>query len=411
MKTRSFVFTEQFFYPDGWGGAQLPRDLTTYLARTGARVEVICGSDQYVPDEGQEIEDPRACGVIIRRTPRLLGGSIHQFKLLKQLVFYAACLPLLLVRRRPDLYVTQTNPPLLVPLVALTAMLHRRPFIVIAQDIYPEVMFAHGMVRSEGLAAQVLTGLFAWAYRRAARVVALGKVMAQRLVNKGVHRERIEIISNWSTGAQAVERGMGNVLRSQWSVEGCFVILYSGNVGIAHDVETPIAALRVLLQSRPNVRLIFVGKGKRLAEAQRITEAHGVSHAVQFRPLVAASAMSHSLGLAHVALVTLLEGFEGLVVPSKLLGYMARSIPTIYVGPHSDIEQMLVESGGGMSFRNGDASGMAAALQSLIDKPESLAALGAAAGRYYDAHLARSIAMDKYASLIESSLASMRSTD
>jgi hypothetical protein len=44
---KSIAFVEQFYWPDGWGGAQIPRDLTSGLARDGWSVEMLCGSEQY----------------------------------------------------------------------------------------------------------------------------------------------------------------------------------------------------------------------------------------------------------------------------------------------------------------------------------------------------------------------------
>lgn len=402
LRAARVVFTEQFYYPEGWSGAQLPRDVTVHLARRGVRVEVICGSDQYATTEADRCEDPRCAGVIIKRTPALLGGPIHRRKLLKQLVFYAAAFPLLVFRRAPDLFMTQTNPPLLVPLVALTALIRGRPFVIIAQDIYPEVMFAHGMSRPEGLLGRLLTRVFSWAYRRATNVVALGATMAQRLICKGVHPDRIEIISNWATGDEGIVRDERNELREAWGLSGKFVVLYSGNLGVAHDIDTPLAALRILLQETADVRLVFIGQGSRLADAQRAVAEGGVAHAVQFRSLVPAALLPHSLGLADVALVTLREGFEGLVVPSKLLGYMARAIPTLYVGPYGDVEQMLVESGGGSSVRNGDARGMAQFIRSWMRHPAALRQLGAAGERYYKERLAKPQGLERYATLVQS---------
>jgi len=401
---KSLVFTEQFYYPEGWGGAQLPRDVTSHLAQRGARVEVICGSDQYAPAEESQDDDPRRSGVIIRRIPRLLAGSIHHRKLLRQLWFYVGCLPLLCLRRSPDLFVTQTNPPLVVPLVAFAALLHRRPFLIIAQDIYPEVMFAHGMSTPRGLPGRVLTLMFCWAYRRATRVVALGQVMAQRLVKKGVPQGRVDVISNWATGDESIDRDDRNGLREEWGLTGHFVILYSGNIGVAHDVETPIAALKILLERSPEARLLFIGKGSRLADAQRAATDAGVSHAVQFRPPVPAARLPQTLGLAHVALATLRVGFEGLVVPSKVLGYMARGLPTLYVGPHSDIEQFLLASQGGMCFRNDAAEELAAGLQALMDAPGRLRLMGERAASYYQNHLSRATGLRMYADLVDSTL-------
>jgi glycosyltransferase involved in cell wall biosynthesis len=396
------LFTEQFYYPEGWGGAELPRDLTMHLARSGVDVEVICGADQYAPVEGAVSEDPRSAGVRIRRTPRLFGGKIHRLKLLKQITFYLASVPLLFFRRAPDLFVTQTNPPLIVPLVAVAALLCRRPFVIIAQDIYPEVMFAHGMSRPQSVAGKVLTRMFSWAYRRARRVVALGPVMKQRLVDKGVAPERIEVISNWATGDESIVRGAANDFIRQWQLTGRFVILYSGNVGIAHDIKTPIVALSIVLRSSPNACLLFVGSGSRLEEARALAASLGISQAVHFRPPVSAADMPLSLGVADLALVTLRENFAGLVVPSKLLGYMARGMPTLYIGPYSDIERMLLDAAGGLAFRNDDPQTVADAILKMIHEPRRLDAIGAAAAAYYREHFSQSHGLRDYAALFRS---------
>jgi colanic acid biosynthesis glycosyl transferase WcaI len=331
----------------------------------------------------------------------LLGGGIHRHKLLRQLWFCFAALPLLLLRRAPDMYVTQTNPPFVVPLVAAIATCRRRPLLIIAQDLYPEVVIAHGMMRPGSLAARLLGFLFGWAYRRAACVVALGPVMSRRLVEKGVIASRIATISNWATGDESVVRGPANRLRSEWGLDSCFVVLYSGNIGIAHDVETPIMAVRELLTELPQLRLVFVGQGSRLEDAKRIAREAGVSHAVQFRPLVPLDLLPHSLGLADVALVTLREGFDGLVVPSKLLGYMARGVPTLYVGPPSDAQELIESSGGGICVANADAVGLANELRRLVGERNSLAAMSVAAETFYRETLARPKGLERYRSVVE----------
>jgi colanic acid biosynthesis glycosyl transferase WcaI len=398
---RRVIFTEQFYFPEGWGGAQIPRDITMHLARNGFEVEVVCGSDQYAPAEAGSGEDPAGAGVSIRRAPRLFGGDVHRHKLLRQLWFCCAALPRLLFGRAPELFVTQTNPPFIVPLIAVVAALRARPFAIIAQDLYPEVLFAHGMVGGGSFAARILQKVFAWAYRRASRVVSLGPVMSQRLLQKGVSEGRITAICNWATGDERVVRGGDNLLRAEWGLEGCFVILYSGNLGIAHDVQTPILAVRELLGEMPHLRLVFVGKGSRLAEAQHIVHTAGLSGAVQFRPLVPLEQLPHSLGIADLALVTLREGFEGLVVPSKLLGYMARGVPTLYVGPSSDAQTLIEDSAGGVSVRNGDVEALANALRALAADPQRLTQMSEAAERYYRLRLARQIGLEHYRAVLE----------
>ena len=395
------VFIEQFYYPEGWGGAQLPRDVTTHLAGAGFDVEVICGGDQYAETEDESMDDPRDAGVRIKRTWRLLGGDIQTAKLFRQLWFYLAAFPLLLFRRSPAIFVMQTNPPLVVPMVALAALIHRRPFIIIAQDLYPEVVFAHGMMRRDSMVGKILLGVFRWAYARARRVVSLGPIMSERLIGKGVLNDRIAYISNWSTGDQQIVRSSDNRLRSEWGLDNKFVLLYSGNLGISHDIETPILAMQELSQEFADIRLVFVGKGSRLAEAKALAKKAEVEHVVLFKSFVPFDQLPHSLGVACAALVTLREEFEGLVVPSKCLGYLARAIPTVYIGPRSDVQELITTSGGGVCCAPGDVGALASEVRRLIADQELLRNLGNSGKKFYDEFLARPIGLKGYLNLVE----------
>lgn len=397
---RSILFIEQFYYPEGWGGAQLPRDITADLASHGWQVDVLCGSDQYAPLEGDPGPDPSAVGIRIRRIPRLFAGDIHHCKLFRQIWFYLAAVPILLFSRRPDVFATQTNPPLAVPLTALAALVRRRPFVIIAQDVYPEILFAHGMLRRDRLPGRALAVIFGWSYRRAAAVVSLGKTMTSRLQEKGVIPDRIETISNWATGAEALVRGEENRLRGPWGLGGRFVVLYSGNLGIAHDIATPIEAVRQAALANPNIALVFVGKGSRLEEARNLAARLGLDGFVKFFGYVPAEMLPHSLGVADVALVTLQRGFEGLVVPSKALGYLARGVPTLYIGPESDVQE-LVKSGGGLCFSNGDIAGFAQALIDLAGSHDRLRSMSEVGEAYYRAALDRSIGLGRYRAMLE----------
>ena len=347
------------------------------------------------------MDDPRDAGVRIKRTWRLLGGDIQTAKLFRQLWFYLAAFPLLLFRRSPAIFVMQTNPPLVVPMVALAALIHRRPFIIIAQDLYPEVVFAHGMMRRDSMVGKILLGVFRWAYARARRVVSLGPIMSERLIGKGVLNDRIAYISNWSTGDQQIVRSSDNRLRSEWGLDNKFVLLYSGNLGISHDIETPILAMQELSQEFADIRLVFVGKGSRLAEAKALAKKAEVEHVVLFKSFVPFDQLPHSLGVACAALVTLREEFEGLVVPSKCLGYLARAIPTVYIGPRSDVQELITTSGGGVCCAPGDVGALASEVRRLIADQELLRNLGNSGKKFYDEFLARPIGLKGYLNLVE----------
>jgi glycosyltransferase involved in cell wall biosynthesis len=399
-RSNDLLFVEQFYFPEGWGGAELPRDLTSHLVRLRCDVEVVCGSDLYAPVTGDPGPDPAALGVRIRRLPSPLGGSARVGKLGRQLWFCAHLLPRLLFGRRPGLFVSQTNPPLAVPIVALVSRLRRRPYLLIAMDVYPEVIEAHGELPALGPLVRFLKALFDAAYRQADRVVALGPVMRQRLLAKGVAPGRIVEISNWSTGADGVVRGDSNDLRREWNLAGRFVVLYSGNLGIGHEFDTLLAGFARACGPVPEASLVIIGAGSRLEEARRKTVELGLADRVQFRDFVPAARLPESLGLADLAVVTLRPGFEGLIVPSKVLGYMARGLPVLYVGPRSDVDHYLERYRCGVSLRNGDVDGVCAAIVAAHADPQALKAMGEAGRAGYNADLSRERALQRYEEVI-----------
>lgn len=403
------LLLEQYFHPEGWGGAEIPREISIHFARRGWKVEVICGSDQYAEVEGSEAVDPASAGVVIRRVPPFpLGGGIRSRRGLRQAWFCARAFRWLFLRRPPDLFMAQTNPPAALPLIALAARLWRRPFVLVAMDLYPEVMVAGGAIPGAGVVARVAGELFGWAYRSATQVVALGPEMARRIAAKGVPPERLVEIGNWATGTPSAMRGPQNPLRGELGLAGRFVLVYSGNLGIGHEFETLLEGLRLARMEVPEVVLVFFGSGARLGEVKRTAAELGLGDAVRFHPLVPAERLPESLGLADLGIVTLREGFQGLMVPSKLLGYMARGIPVLYVGPTGDADALIRRHGFGFHARNGDPLGVADVILRSHRDSEALAILGEAGRRAYEGGLTREHALARYEAVVRAALAAVR---
>jgi colanic acid biosynthesis glycosyl transferase WcaI len=402
------LFAERFYYPDGHGAAELPVDVTTHLAEAGYAVEVICGSEPYAPLEGETPLDPRSRGVRMRRVPALLPGSVHRARLLRELWFCLALAPLLFLRPPPDIFITQTAPPIIIIIVAAAARLWRRPHVIISMDVYPDVLFAHGGSGGAVTLGRLLKPAFAWAYRRARRVIALGPVMRARLQEKGVSAEHIVEIPTWATGALGVIPAAENPLRRGWQLTDKFVVLYSGNLGLVHEFETLLRGVRQALASVPALRIVFVGRGGRLGEVRRLVDELGLQEVARFSELLPAHRLPESFGLADLAVVTLRPEFAGLVVPSKLQGYMARGIPVLYIGPNSDVEQFIAAAAGGVCLRVNDVQGVADMLVALAADRRRLRQLGDNARNYYARQFAREHGLALYESVIRSIVESDR---
>jgi glycosyltransferase involved in cell wall biosynthesis len=398
------LLVEQYFFPEGWGGAEIPRDIAIGLREAGFEVDVLCSKDQYAPMAEQESEDPVSRGIRIFRVPRIFPGPVHRLKLVRIVWFCLYALPRLLFHRGVDLYATQTNPLFIVPTVAIAASLRGKPFVIIAQDLYPEALFVSGHSRSGSLLGRGLERLFSWSYRRATRIVALGSFMRRRILEKGVPENRVRIISNWATGDIRWVNARENPLRSEWGLADRFVVLYSGNLGAGHEFETFLEGVRRAVFAGVDAVVVFIGDGVRLPEVRAIVPALGLSDRVIFKSYVPATVLPFSLGIADLAVVTLRRGFEGIIVPSKLLGYMARAIPALYIGPDSDIAEMIRDADCGACCPPGDAAGVADVLRRAASDRTVLRQWGENGRRCYAARFARELALRQYVALMREAI-------
>ncbi len=399
------LLIEQYFYPEGWGGAQIPRDIAIGLRMAGFEVDVLCSEDQYTPMADQTVQNPASFGIGIRRVPRILPGPVHRFKFVRVIWFCCYAFPRLLLSRGVDLYMTLTNPPLIVPTVALVAALRRRPFIIVAQDLYPEALFASGLSSSASWSGRLLQRLFSWSYRRADHVVALGTFMRRRVLAKGVNSQRVHTISNWATGDIGTLGSRNNRLRAEWGLGNHFVVLYSGNLGIVHEFETFLYGVKRAVEAGTDLLAVFIGGGVRLPEVRALVSHLDLNDRVLFKDFVPADVLPFSLAAADLALVTLRAGFEGVVVPSKLLGYMARGVPVLYVGPDSDVAEMIRDADCGACCAPGDSPAVAEVLARAARDRALLERWGQHARECYSNQFARERGLERYVELVRGALA------
>jgi glycosyltransferase involved in cell wall biosynthesis len=148
-------------------------------------------------------------------------------------------------------------------------------------------------------------------------------------------------------------------VRLGWT--GKFIALYSGNLGLAHDFDTLVEAVRVLKDGA--IQFVFAGEGPQLGSVREVMSPF--SH-VSFLPPQPRSDLGSFLAAADAHLVTVRAGLSGLVVPSKIYGILAVGRPVLYVGPEeSEVAQLLRSSQAGVAVKNGDAAKLADSLLSL----------------------------------------------
>jgi glycosyltransferase involved in cell wall biosynthesis len=296
---------------------------------------------------------------------------------------------------RHDVVLALTTPPLIATGAALACRARRVPLVGWVQDVYPEVAARFGVIDEASLAYKALHTATRATHGSSTRIVALSDRMRERLVEQGAPAAKVRVIPNWADGAHVrpVPRGE-NDFRRQHGIEDRFVALYSGNLGVGHEFETFMAAAKHLERACPEVLFLFVGDGARKAEAQRLAEGLGN---VRFLPYQKRESLAASLSSADVHLISLREGLDGLLVPSKLYGAMASARPIYFVGPAGcEVARVVREHGIGWSGSPGESVGLANALTRAVSEPQQTERLGLEARRVFEERFERKRALARF---------------
>lgn len=390
----------QFYPPDHAATAQLLGDLCEGLAAEGHEVSVVTSRGTYLGGRSLPRSETRARVTVIRSWATSLGKATLLHRLCDYGSFWGSSLTDLIRVARPDVLLALTTPPMIASGVALVAAGRRVPLVTWVQDVYPEAASQLGVLNESAPAYRALLRLSEWTHRRSTRIVALSTGMARRLQAQGADVDRVRVIPNWADGADLtpVPRE-ANPFRTEHGLGDRFVAMYSGNLGLGHDVATVIRAAAILETRCPRALLVFVGDGARRAEAERL--AAGLGN-VRFLPYQPRARLAESLSAADVHLVTLRPELEGLLVPSKLYGALASSRPVCYVGPPGcEAATVVREHRLGWTGVPGDAAGLADAIAALAENTAHWSSICRRAREVFTQTYDRPVALQRWAQVLD----------
>jgi len=120
-----------------------------------------------------------------------------------------------------------------------------------------------------------------------------------------------------------------------------FIVLYSGNLGITHDVDTIVNAASLIKD--PEIEFIFIGEGTGMNSVDNAIL--NASSNIKRFGWQTESMFSHSIAAGNVAIVSYKNGMEGYSIPSKLPFYFATGTPVIMIGnPQSELGSIILEN-------------------------------------------------------------------
>lgn len=272
--------------------------------------------------------------------------------------------------RAADAILFTGSPPFLIHLLAPLKWLWRGQLIYRITDFHPECLIAARDRPSPALG--LLLALTNFWRRRIDRFEVLGEDQIRRLASTGVAAERIALVRDGSPVSFAGDEAP---LPLPKDLEGACVLLYSGNYGIAHEVDTVADGYeRHHRRGTGRVKLWLCATGGGCEELVARFQARGLPF--HRSPPVPLDQLPALLRTPAGHLVTLRNAFVGFVMPSKIYACIESRKPVLFVGSdQSDVDLLARRAAAGYwRVSCGDPEGFARALEDLADRAGSRSA-------------------------------------
>jgi putative colanic acid biosynthesis glycosyltransferase WcaI len=385
----------QYYWPGVEATAQLLTELCEALAEE-VDVKVVTGVLHGHEDQ------PRRTAHNLVEIVRVPSTSFERSRLWARASNYMTYLSSALLSAlrgpRPDVVLCMTDPPVIANIALIVARRYRVPLVVISQDVFPEI--AVQLKRLENpVAMRLLRALVASYLRRADRIVAIGDTMRQRLEEKGAPAGRVRVIPNWIDTSRLTPSERTNWWAEKRGVQDKFVVMHSGNVGHAQDLDSLVRA-GTFLRDVEDLAILIIGTGARHAELVALAELLEVEQ-VRFLYYQPRNVLAQSLSAADVHVVGLAPGLAGYVVPSRLYGILAVARPVIVAADaESETAQLVERVRCGVVVPPGRPEHLAAAIRRAYEGELDLADMGRRGREYAEAEADREIAVERYRSLL-----------
>jgi colanic acid biosynthesis glycosyl transferase WcaI len=365
--------------PEPSGIAPLSAAWAKAMIERGHRVEVVAAHPHYpAPIWGSRRRPYREVveGVPVLRLPLWIGHDSARQRMRQELAHSAwlgAALPAL---GRPDVIVAVSPSfPALLPTM-IDARTKGVPWTLWLQDILPDGAATTGLIRS-GPLLTALRGLERIAYRSADRIFVISEAFQRNLVEKGVPAEKMTRIYNPSVTPVGPYRALERR-------DGPTRLLVMGNIGHSQGLAEFVSAVElgdVLGESGAVLRI--AGHGCALDDVKAAIR----SPRVELLGLLQAPAMEAELRTATLGIVTQRSDITEFNLPSKLMNYMAHSLPVIaVVDPASECAHIVRESGAGWVVDSSHLERVPDLVRRVLADPAALLERGRAAHAFAATH-------------------------
>ncbi|MFW6061441.1 MAG: glycosyltransferase family 4 protein [Planctomycetota bacterium] len=408
MTTMRILLLTHYFPPEGNAPASRCYEMAKRWARWGHEVEVVTCVPNY-PDgivyDGyrsrfrSQVE--QMDGIRVRRIWTYLAANKGTGKRALNYASYMASATWSgLWRRRPDVMIASSPQFFCGWSGVLLRKLRRTPFLLEIRDIWPESIVAVGAMQP-GRTVRALEAMERTMYRAADHIVTVGEGYREKLLQRQVPAEKVDVIYNGVDRELFAPREPDEALRQQYGLGGYFVCSYLGTIGLACALDVVLRAADALKRRGDDrYRFLLVGDGAHRQQLQSRAEQQGLDNIIfagrQPKKLMPAFLSITDAALVHLRKTDLFKT----VMPSKVFEAAAMKRPII-LGVEGHAAEIVQRAGAGLCIEPENDEQLLDAIDTLRSRPELAADLGRSGHDYVTTHFDRDRLAADYLEMIQ----------
>ena len=294
-----------------------------------------------------------------------------------------------------------------VPLAAVApihrwARNHNIPFIYWLQDIQSRAI--HDLLGHKfGIAGRTL-GAFAQIWEQdileqSDMVITIAPGHEKELPPAVLRSGRHALLQNWANIEEFPDYPVDNAWSRRHGLNRTTNIMYSGTLGMKHDLGTFIA-LATHFQSRPEVRVVIVSSDQAAEKVRLKAVSLGLSNLIVL-PFQPYADVPQVLASAAVLIAPLDASAGAFCVPSKILSYLCAGRPTVIAIEESNAAALTIRNASaGFVVPPGHPDQFVASVENLLDDSALRRAAGAAARSYAESTFGIENIVDRFVKIL-----------
>ncbi len=222
----------------------------------------------------------------------------------------------------------------------------RTPWIFELRDLWPESIKTVGAMRP-GFAIESLEKIEIGLYKSCNKVIAVTDAFKTNLINRGINKDKIEVVTNGSNRELFFPRPKDNDLINDLGLENKFIVGYIGTHGLAHSLDFIVNSIAKIVDD--SIHFLFIGDGA--AKKTMVKIAHGLQlKNITFLAPIKKKDVPRYLSICDLSLAPLKkeDNFKT-VIPSKIFEASAMRKPTL-LGVEGQAQEILEKYGAGVCF-------------------------------------------------------------